>query len=346
MEQSFFKIQFNITLLVLAIAASGCQNEKFAASTPQAATTTSPSSPAGSPAPQPVPAPAPTRPNRPPRTPPPQSLPHPLPRPWVPAPQPVPTTISVPPPSIEFITPVISFFVEKRIIFLGISDEFTREAYNYEMIFLWYLYGQGYRTIGIEESSTKGVTPSDADAIGQAKIQSVRSARERVRAYLQTLNAHRIPGSEPLKFFTYNKTSIVEVKNRIQNLPPGEKVILIGHNLNLNRDPAAPLNVGSAVSQIFPAQVLSIWMINGEGSDSGFECELSICRVSAASNDISQTLTPEARRRGFRNWLFPSVDLPGPLSQKYSFLTDLGEVTCELKVSADLIFYAGRVRAL
>ncbi len=253
------------------------------------------------------------------------------------------------------------FFLNKRIVFLGMSDEFTKEAYQYQTLFLSYLYRHGFRHIGFEQSPLPAVSEASMNTpalrVQRAKGQALLKERQKVQAFLRRLDGHRPVGQAPLKVFHYQAGDQAQIQQQMAQLEPGEKLILIGHDLSLSRTPsvlsqtypqvaASPSTIGSTVADMFPAQILSVWMMSHGGTDSNPACADRECEMDVSDLDISYLLRATLPPIPKAMYLFSSHVLPGPLDQSYDFQTDQGNIRGELKLNADLILYVENIHAL
>jgi len=249
----------------------------------------------------------------------------------------------------------------KRIITLGTTDEYSKEAYAYQKMFIWFLYNHGYRNIGFEQTEFLKMDSADlkVEQLRTLKHKARVNAKNEIVEFIHRLDQKRLPNTTAANIFSYKGHDLNELNSYLASRPTDEKLIFIGNDLTLSRnpmvlekmdDPPEKPNLGFQVNTQFPGQVLNISMLTGGGQDSSLVCESEVCRIESNEEDISHFLNEKIEQlegaRRVKYLLMPSAQLPGEFTEDLEFLVGNREFFAPLKMNSDLVFYARRIHAL
>lgn len=151
------------------------------------------------------------------------------------------------------------------------------------------------------------------------------------------------------------------MKAKLDELGANSKIVLMGHNFHLSKNPrslrfaaasvpdpiAAPMwpSIGEFVSQTLDIPVYSVWMIEAMGSQSGAGCESRECPIERGVDYLGRLLM-----NGHPAYLLPlgkPLDSRArSLDQRLSFAVQGGSYSGNIVENADVIFFVETVSGL
>ncbi len=147
------------------------------------------------------------------------------------------------------------------------------------------------------------------------------------------------------------------IKQKLSDLGPNAKIVLMGHNFHLSKEPQAlwfagtsvpephaPVmwpSIGEFVKSTLGVPVYSIWMLHRQGFQSNIDCPLIECAVETGPKYLGEMFS------GFGSWFtLPMANPPSLLNQRLDFAVNGGTHSGNITRNADLIFFVDTVSGL
>ncbi len=157
------------------------------------------------------------------------------------------------------------------------------------------------------------------------------------------------------------KVMFQNFKTKLQELDSDEKIVLMGHNFHLSKDPsslwftsadvpvqyAPPMwpSIGQFVSRDLSLSTFSIWMIHNKGTQSNINCPTVSCPVEAKPGYLGDTLSNLGQVFALPLFAMPADKL-GYLDQRLNFGVNGGTYSGNIHRNADMIFFVNEVTGL
>jgi hypothetical protein len=201
----------------------------------------------------------------------------------------------------------------------------------------------------------------------------------KLRAHLATLSSSfkflavfAAKPCDPAQLAEWTKTLLVAMAERekvmfenfetkLQQLGPDEKIVLMGHNFHLSKDPAslwftsavvpvtyAPSmwpSIGQFVSRDLSMPTFSIWMIHNRGTQSNINCPTVSCLVESKPGYLGQTLSNLGPVFALPLFAMPTDKLIY-LNQRLNFGVNGGTYSGNVVRNTDMIFFVNDVTGL
>lgn len=148
---------------------------------------------------------------------------------------------------------------------------------------------------------------------------------------------------------------------KLQELGPDEKIVLMGHNFHLSKEPsslwftsadvpvpyAPPMwpSIGQFVSRNLSLPTFSIWMIHNTGTQSNINCPTVSCPVDAKPGYLGDTLSNLGQVFALPLFTMPADKL-SYLDQRLNFSVNGGTYSGNILRNADMIFFVNNVTGL
>ncbi len=208
--------------------------------------------------------------------------------------------------------------------------------------------------------------------LGAVDLKAIQLATRALLGSVQFLNTFYSRPCDPSKLVKWNQDLMSAMaarermmfeimREKLAELGPDAKIVLMGHDFHLSKDPGslrftgaevpdpyAPAmwpSIGQYVSQTLKLPTFSVWMQQSKGFQSNIDCPLAECAINTGPDFVG----PLLKNAGPVSLLLLSHPLDqrlNPLNKRLSFAVNGGTHSGNLTENADAIFYVETVSGL